>query len=89
VDNIQKFGEMVSCQPLTTVGVALYMLNLREKIAPENKIAEVVNKRIQTIKENYEKKVRDYEFRVYPEEMLCQEEKQELQQWRIQQQRKS
>jgi hypothetical protein len=79
---------MVSCQPLTTVGVALYMLNLKEKFTVENNIAEAVNKRIQTIKENYERKVREYEFRVYPEEMLNGEERMELQQWRLNQRNK-
>lgn len=58
VNNIYKFGELVSCQPLTTVGVALYMLNLKKNFDTEANIARAVDRRIQTIKENYDRKVR-------------------------------
>jgi len=70
VNKIHSGGDLQSCQPLTTVGVALYVLNARSQFTDDHKIASAVNKRLQTIRDNFEKKIKQNMVHYLPDELL-------------------
>ena len=85
-DRIHREGHLEGCQPLTIVGVALYMLNNRvggpyrdsQKFAEYKKldqeIADCVKKGMATIKAKYEK-IKHLEKDLLPDAWLRQDER--------------
>ena len=88
-DRIHREGHLEGCQPLTIVGVALFMLNNRiggpyrdgQKFADYKKsdqeIADCVKKGMATIKAKYEK-IKDLEKDLLPDAWLAAQERELL-----------